>query len=87
MSCRRKPFLKLTTDGGIDHSGGDEHHLLGTDRDPVPVCLTFVGSCFYGVLGFKSMEPLSFGSPVETDVVRRFLASTKAFKIYYYYYY
>ena len=39
MSCR-KPFLKLTTDDAIDHSG-DERHLLGKDQDPVPMCIAF----------------------------------------------
>ena len=72
MSCsRRKPFLKLTTNGDIDHSGGYERHLLGTDQDPVPMCIAFVRSCCYIILGyvscvFKSIEPLSFDSPVES---------------------
>ena len=42
MSCNRNPFLKLTTDGSFDHSGGDERHLLETDLAPVPKCIAFV---------------------------------------------
>ena len=32
----RKPFLKITVDGAIDHLGGNEPHLLEIDRDLVP---------------------------------------------------
>ena len=42
MTCRRKPFLKHTTDGTIRHPGGNERHLVGKDRDPVPTCNAFV---------------------------------------------
>ena len=31
VSCMRKPFLKHTTDGPIDHSRGNEYHLLGSE--------------------------------------------------------
>ena len=76
MSCRRKPFLKLTTDDSIDHSGGYERHQLGTDLDPVLMCIAFVRNDVMFFLAlyrvFKSMEPLYFDSPAETNVVRRF---------------
>ena len=42
MSYTRKLSLKLTTDGAIEHSGGDECHLLGTDQVPVPMSIAFV---------------------------------------------
>ena len=35
MSCRGKPFFK--TNSAIDHSGGDERHLFGTDQYLVPM--------------------------------------------------
>ena len=49
--CRRKPFLKLTTDGVIGHSGGNELLLLGKKCDPVPTCKAFSRKCCV-VLGF-----------------------------------
>ena len=39
VTCRRKPFLRHTTDGTICQSGGNEQHLVGMDEDPVPGCL------------------------------------------------
>ena len=44
LICRRKPFLRHTTDGAVGHSGGKERQLLGTDRDAVPKCKAFVRS-------------------------------------------
>ena len=45
VSCRRKLFLRLTADGAIDHSGGNERHLLGNElRSSYDVALGFV-SC------------------------------------------
>ena len=44
VPCRRKLFLRHTTDGTIGHSGGNERHLVGTDRDPVTTCKAFVKS-------------------------------------------
>ena len=46
VACRRELFLKFTTDGAIDHSGGNERQLLETDRDQVPVCV----KCLQGML-------------------------------------
>ena len=70
MSCRKKPILKLITDVTIDHSGGDERQMLGTNQDPIPKCMTFVIKCCNVVRSFvsfvfKSMEPLSFDRPAE----------------------
>ena len=42
VTCRKELFLKHTGDGAIDHSGGNESHLLGTDRDLVPPCKALV---------------------------------------------
>ena len=59
-----------------------KRHLVETDRDPVPSCKAFVRSVvvlFLCILCIKCMEPLSFDSPVETDVIRRFTASAKVF--------
>ena len=54
---------------------------MGTDRDPVSTCKE---RCFV-VPGFvsciKYMEPLSFNSPAETDVVRRFPTSAGTLRI------
>ena len=55
MTCRRKTFLKRTTDGTIGYSGGNDRHLVETDRDPVPTfkecCCVFLGfvSCVLSV--------------------------------------
>ena len=54
MSSRRKPLIKLTIVGAIDHSDGDERHLLVTDRDTVPACKAVVGKCCYVILCFVS---------------------------------
>ena len=54
ISYRRKPFLKLTTDGAIDHSGRNGCHLLGNGlRSSSGVYGVFKG-CFYVVHGFVS---------------------------------
>ena len=84
MSWKRKPFLRLTTDGATDHSGGDERYLLVMDRDPVPMCITSVMCCCYvvywlSIVCCKSMEPLCFDRPAESDVVRRFPTYAKVF--------
>ena len=70
-----------TTDGTIGHSGGNDRRLVVTDRDPVPTCKVFVKSVFvlFLALCIKYMEPLSFDSPAETDVGRRFPTSAKGF--------
>ena len=76
-------FVRHTTDSTIGHSGGNERQLLGTDRNSVQTCKVFVRNvvvlflAFYRVL--KSMEPLSFDSSAETDVVRRSPTSAKVF--------
>ena len=48
-------------------------HLMGMDRDPVPMFKVFVRSVvalsWFCIACIKCMEPLSFGSPAETDVV------------------
>ena len=63
--------------------GGYEHHLSGTDRDPVTVCIMFARGGCYVVLGFlscfKCKEPLSSDSSAETDLVKRFPTSAKVF--------
>ena len=78
-----KPFLRHTTDNAIAHSGGNERQLLGVDRDLVPTCKVFVRNVvllFFDLYRvFRSMELLSFDSPAETDVVRRFPTSAKVF--------
>ena len=60
-----------------------ERQLLETDRDPVPTLQVFVRNVVALFLGlcrvFKTMEPLSFDTPAETDVVRRFPTSAKNF--------
>ena len=79
VTCRRKRFVRLTKDSAFYYLGGNECHLLGTDQDLLPMCKTFVKNycvvmlplVLYHVL--KSTEPLSFESPVETDVIRRSL--------------
>ena len=40
-----KPLLKLTKDEAIDHLGGTESHLLGTDPYPVPTGKALVRKC------------------------------------------
>ena len=42
VTCRKKPFLRHASDGTIGHSGGNEGHVVETDRDPVPTCKVFV---------------------------------------------
>ena len=53
------------------------------DRYSAPTCKVFVRNIIVLFLAlyhaFKSMEPLSSGSPEETDMVRRFLKFTKVF--------
>ena len=93
MSCRRKPFLRPTTDGAINHSRGNERRLLGTDRDPVPSCMCvcvcckeLLFCCFWlCIVCFKSKEPRFFDSLAENDVIRRFPSSAKVY-IYIYIY-
>ena len=61
VSYRRKNFLKLTKDGATDHPGGNVLHPLGTDEDPVPMCLTFVRKCNvigFALCEFNSIDPL-----------------------------
>ena len=52
----------------------NERHLVGTDRDPVPMRKAFVRNVVVLLLVLymciKCMEPLSFDSPAKTDVVR-----------------
>ena len=52
-----------------------------TDRDSIPTCKAFVRSVAVLFLAFivciKCMEPLSFESPAEPDVVRRLPKSAK----------
>ena len=48
-----------------------ERNLVGTDQDPIPTCKEFVRSVVLFVC-VKCIKPLSFDSPGETDVVRRF---------------
>ena len=61
----------------------NERHLVGTDRDPVPTCKGFVSSVvllsWLCIVYIKCMEPLSFDSPTEIDVVSRFPTSAKVF--------
>ena len=45
---------KLENGIAIDHSGGNECHLLGMDRDLVPTCKRFVRKCCCVVIGFVS---------------------------------
>ena len=60
-----------------------ERHLVGTDRDPDPTCKEFEGSVvvlsWICIACIKCMEPLSFDTPAQTDVVRRFPTSAKVF--------
>ena len=78
MPYRRKLFLKFTEDSAIDHLGGNECHLFGTDQGPVSTCIAFVRDVCMLLLAlyrvFKRMEPLSFYSHTETDVVKQFLS-------------
>ena len=71
MSCRRKPFIKFTKEGVIDHLGGNESHLLGTAGDPFQRVSVVVLS-WLRIMCIKYMEPLYFDSLAKTDVVRRF---------------
>ena len=61
----------------------NERNLVGTDRDPVSKCKTFVRVVvvlsWFCIVCIKCMEPLHFDSPAETDVVRRFPTSAKIF--------
>ena len=62
----------------IDHSGGDEIHLLGKDCNIVSTCIAFVRKVMlflslYRV--FKSTEPLSFDSHAEAELVSMSLQS------------
>ena len=44
MLCRRKHFLKLTTDGDIDHSGENvAPSIRMIDQDPLISCTGVVG--------------------------------------------
>ena len=52
VTCRRKHFLRHTTDSNVGHSGGNERHLVGTDLDLVPACKAFVRS---GVVLFLAL--------------------------------
>ena len=55
---------------------------MGMDEDPVPTYKVFVRSAdvlFLAIVCIKCMEPLSFDSPEETDIVRRFPTSAKVF--------
>ena len=62
-------FLRHTTGGAIGHSGRNERQLLGTDRNPVPTLVRNVVVLLWALYGvLKTMESLSFDSPVETDV-------------------
>ena len=46
--CRRKLFLRHTTDATIViREEMSERHLLGLDRNSVPTCKAFVRKCFY----------------------------------------
>ena len=54
VTCRKNPFLKLTTDGVTDHSERNELHLFEKDQDPVPTCIEFVRRCCNAALGFIS---------------------------------
>ena len=72
MLCRKKPFLKLTTDGTIDHSGEDESRVLGTDRDSPPLCIALIRKCYVNLgfvpcIFFKVCEPLPLDTSVEID--------------------
>ena len=56
---------------------------MGTDRDPVPTCKAFGRSVVVLFMAlyfvYLVMEPLSFDSPAENDLVRRFHTSAKVF--------
>ena len=55
-------------------------NLVGTDRDQVSACNLFIRSVvmlFVTLYRVYYMEPLSFDSPAETDIVRRFPTSVK----------
>ena len=52
----------------MGHSGGNDRHLVGTDRDPVPTCK----ECCCVVLDLVSrVWNRSFDSLTETDIVAR----------------
>ena len=65
-------FSDTTTDGTIGHSEGNERQQLRTDRDLVRTGKAFVKNVVVMFLAlyhiFKSMEPLSFDSPVEYPI-------------------
>ena len=54
-------------------------HLVGMNQAPVPMCKAFVRGVIVLFLCIKCMDPLSFDSSVETDIVRRFATFAKVF--------
>ena len=56
---------------------------MGMNREAVPTCKTFVRSIvvlsWLCIVCIKSMKPLSFDSPPETDGIRRFPTPAKVF--------
>ena len=50
----KEAFSKRTTDGAVDYSEVNKSHILGTGRDPVPMCKEFLRKCCCVALGFVS---------------------------------
>ena len=46
-------FSQTYNIGTIGHSGGNERHLEGVDRDPAPTCKAFVKSVVVLFLAFN----------------------------------
>ena len=85
--CNRKPFFSGIQQIAllVIREEIKERHLVGTDRDPVLKCKAFVKSVialsWLCIVCIKYMEPSSFDSLAETDVVRRLPTSGKVFCI------
>ena len=75
-------YSSIITDGAIDHSGGNERHLLRTDRDLVQLRKAFVRKCSWLCIIFLRVWNRSYDSRAETDVFRRFPTTAKVLGIY-----
>ena len=82
MSCFKKPSFKLSTDGAINLSVGNELYLSRRDRDPVPTYTAFVRRCCYVVLcSISCLRVLkrSFDNSAKSDAVKRSPTTAKIF--------